>query len=53
MKEWGKAEEAFQNSIQINPFIPDVHHDLAALYEMQGKKGAAQKEKDIFVRLSK
>ena len=53
MKEWGKAEEAFQNSIQINPFIPDVHHDLAALYEMQGKKGAAQKEKDIFTKLSK
>jgi tetratricopeptide (TPR) repeat protein len=53
LKDWSEAEEAFQNAIQTNPFIEEVHRDLAALYEMQGRKEAAGKEKEIFTRLTK
>jgi predicted Zn-dependent protease len=52
LKDWRKAEEALQSSIQTNPFIPEVHRDLALLYETQGKKEAAQREKDIFTKLT-
>jgi tetratricopeptide (TPR) repeat protein len=53
LKEWKEAEEAFQNAIQTNPFIPEVHRDFAVLYEMLGKRDAAQKEKEIFSRLTR
>jgi tetratricopeptide (TPR) repeat protein len=52
LKDWRKAEEALQSSIQTNPFIPEVHRDLAVLYETQGKKDAAHREKEIFTRLT-
>jgi Tfp pilus assembly protein PilF len=41
------------NAIQINPFNPDVHRDLAAVYEMLGNNEAANKEKAIFNKLNK
>ncbi len=37
-KDTGKAQEALENAIQINPFNPDIHKDLAAVYEMLGMK---------------
>ena len=41
------AKEAFETSIQINPFDPEVHRGLAEVYEMLGEKARAAKEKEI------
>jgi tetratricopeptide (TPR) repeat protein len=50
-KDYKKAEEAFQNSIQISPFDPEIHFGLATALEMQGSKAAGQKEREIGERL--
>jgi len=52
-KEAKKAEEALEDAIQINPFNPDIHKDLAAAYEMLGRSESALKEREIFNKLSK
>ena len=46
-KDYKRAEEAFQASIQINPFNPEVHFGLATALEVQGNKTAGQKEREI------
>ena len=48
-----KAQEALEDAIQINPFNPDIHKDLAAAYEMLGRSESALKEREIFNKLSK
>jgi tetratricopeptide (TPR) repeat protein len=53
LKDWKKAEDAFQNVIQLNPFMPLVHRNIATAYEMQGRKDAARKETEIFTTLTK
>jgi tetratricopeptide (TPR) repeat protein len=53
MKDWARAEEDFENVIQINPFMAGVHKSLSTAYEMLGKKEAARKEMSIFTILTK
>jgi len=42
-----KAEEAFQTAISINPFDPVIHDSLIYIYEEQGKKESADREREI------
>jgi Tfp pilus assembly protein PilF len=42
-----KAEEAFQTAIAINPFDPVIHDSLIYIYEKQGKKESADREREI------
>jgi tetratricopeptide (TPR) repeat protein len=51
LKDFTGAKEAFLISIQINPFNPGVHRDLATVYEMLGEGTAANREKEIARRL--
>jgi tetratricopeptide (TPR) repeat protein len=51
LKDFRGAKEALVTSIQINPFNPGVHRDLAAVYEMLGEKTAAVREIEIARRL--
>ncbi len=50
-KDFIKAQEALQSSIQINPFDPETHQNLAAVYEMLEDKPSAAKEREIARRL--
>ena len=50
-KDYKRAEEAFQNSIQISPFNPEIHFGLATALEVQGNKTAGQKEREIGEKL--
>lgn len=50
-KEFKSAMESFQDSIQINPFNPEVHLGLAEAEESLGDKGSAEKEKEIAKKL--
>jgi cytochrome c-type biogenesis protein CcmH/NrfG len=52
-KDYKEAEEAFQVSIQINPFNPEVHFGLATALEMLGNRAASLKEREIGERLSR
>jgi len=52
LKDFKKAREAFLESIQINPFNPEVHQGLAEAYEKLGEQGLAAREKEIARRLS-
>lgn len=52
LKDFKGAREAFEDSIQINPFNPEVHRGLAAVYEMMGNNSAALKEREIIKKLS-
>ena len=51
-KEFKSAIESFEDSIQINPFNPDVHLGLAEAYETTGDKRNGQKEREIVKRLT-
>ena len=42
-----KAEEAFQTAISINPFDPVIHDSLIYIYEEQGRKESADRERKI------
>jgi tetratricopeptide (TPR) repeat protein len=53
MKDFEKAKEAFRESLQINPFNPEVHLGLANAYEMLGDPSGAAKEREIAERLSR
>jgi cytochrome c-type biogenesis protein CcmH/NrfG len=46
-KDYKRAEEAFQTSIQISPFNPEIHFGLATALEMLGNKTASQREREI------
>ena len=50
-KDYRRAEEAFQASLQISPFNPEIHFGLATALEMLGDKTAGQKEREIGERL--
>ncbi len=46
-KEFGKAQTAFEASVQINPFNPLVHIGLADAYAELGDHHRSEKEKNI------
>jgi tetratricopeptide (TPR) repeat protein len=51
LKRFKEARESFQESIEINPFNPEVHLGLATAYEMLGEMTLSLKERDIAKRL--
>jgi Tfp pilus assembly protein PilF len=51
LKDFKTAREAFQDSIQINPFNPGAHQGLAAAYEVLGDQATALREREIAQRL--
>jgi cytochrome c-type biogenesis protein CcmH/NrfG len=51
LKRFKEAKESFQESIEINPFDPEVHLGLATACEMLGEMSASLKERDIAKRL--
>ena len=51
LKDFKKASEAFEDSIQINPFNPEVHLGMANAYEMLGDQAGGTKEREIAERL--
>jgi tetratricopeptide (TPR) repeat protein len=52
-KDFGRARETFEDSIQINPFNPEAHLGLAIAYEMLGDKPGAMKERDVAQKLKR
>ncbi len=48
LRDFKKAKEAFRESIEINPFNPEVHKGLARVYEIMGEGSLASKEMEIF-----
>lgn len=52
LKDFKRAREAFQESIQINPFDPEAHQGLAQAYEILGEKVLALQEREIARKLS-
>ena len=50
-KDFKRAKEAFVESVQINPFSPELHDHLAHAYEMLGEKNLAAKEREIAKRI--
>jgi tetratricopeptide (TPR) repeat protein len=53
LKDFKKAREAFEDSIQINPFNPESHQGLANACEMLGDPSGATKEREIAKRLGR
>ncbi len=51
LKDLKKAREAFLESIQINPFNPEVHQGLAEAYEGLGEKSLAARARETVRRL--
>ncbi|NIS71601.1 MAG: tetratricopeptide repeat protein, partial [Proteobacteria bacterium] len=51
LKEFAQAKEAFVESIQINPFNPEIHVGLANAYAMLGDTGGSAKERNIAHKL--
>ncbi len=51
LKEFTKAKEAFEESIQINPFNPEIHVGLANAYAMLGDTVGSAKERNIAHKL--
>ncbi len=48
-----KAEESYLAAVSINPFDPEVHTALAAIYEKEGRKEEAGRERKILDILTK
>jgi tetratricopeptide (TPR) repeat protein len=53
LKDFKKAREAFEDSIQINPFNPEAHLGMANAYEMLGDQSGATKEREIAEKLGR
>jgi Tfp pilus assembly protein PilF len=51
LKDFTQAKEAFEESIQINPFNPWVHVGLANAYAMLGETVGSSQERDIAHKL--
>jgi tetratricopeptide (TPR) repeat protein len=51
LKDFKRAQEAFEESLQINPFNPEVHLGLADAYAMLGNNLGAVKEREIAYKL--
>ncbi len=47
-----KAEESYLAAVSINPFDPEVHTALAAIYEKEGRKEEAERERKVLEILS-
>jgi len=52
LENFKEAKEAFQEVIQVNPFDPEVHRDLALVQEALGDKESAQREREVFRKLT-
>jgi tetratricopeptide (TPR) repeat protein len=50
-KDFEKAKGAFEESIQINPFDPDIHMGVAHAYAQLGDTAGSAKERDIARKL--
>jgi tetratricopeptide (TPR) repeat protein len=50
-KDFEKAKVAFEESIQINPFNPNIHMGVANAYAMLGDQDGSAKERDIARKL--
>lgn len=53
MKQHKEAKEAFENAIQINPFIADAHDGLATASDALGAKEIAVKERELARKLTR
>jgi cytochrome c-type biogenesis protein CcmH/NrfG len=53
LKDFKRAREAFEDSIQINPFNPEAHLGLANACEMLGDPSDATKEREIARKLGR
>jgi len=53
LKDFKKARDAFEDSIQINPFDPEVHVGMANACEMLGDQSGAMKEMEIANKLGR
>jgi len=53
LKDFKKAREAFEDSIQINPFNPEVHLGMANAYETLGDQAGGTKEREIARKLGR
>lgn len=42
-----KAEESYLSAVSINPFDPEVHTALAAIYEKEGRTEEAERERKV------
>jgi len=51
LKDFNQAKAAFEESIQINPFNPEVHVGLANAYARLGDHAGFARERDIAYRL--
>jgi tetratricopeptide (TPR) repeat protein len=51
MKDFEQARKAFEESIQISPFNPEIHVGLAEAYAMLGDTAGAAKERQIVHKL--
>ena len=47
LKNFKEAKEAFETSIEINPFNPEAHRGLAEVCEMLGEKDRTVREREI------
>ena len=50
-KNFEGAKEAFEESIQINPFDPDIHVGISNAYAMLGDSNESAKERDVALKL--
>ena len=53
LKDFKRAREAFEDSIQINPFNPEAHLGLANACEMLGDQSGATREREIVKKLGR
>jgi cytochrome c-type biogenesis protein CcmH/NrfG len=51
MKDFEGAKEAYEESIQINPFNPDIHVGISNAYAVLGDAGSSAKERDVALKL--
>ena len=42
-----KAEESYLSAVSINPFDPEVHTALAAIFEREGRTKEAERERKV------
>ena len=50
-KNFEGAKEAFEESIQINPFDPDIHIGISSAYAMLGNASSSEKERNVAQQL--
>jgi Flp pilus assembly protein TadD len=51
IQDFSSAREALEESIQISPFNPEVHQNLAVAAEKMGDSDTALREREILRRL--